>query len=220
MWPGILQSSQYGNITVANFELDSNFIRFEGNVAKSFHGGLTDLKYKPRVVKHVCHPLIENDESCLVELYRMYIGLVQSVSSEITAFYFKPNSKRFAYDKQAVGINKLNGIPPSMSKEAGFKPKSSHCLCVTCASALFNAGVEEKLIRDRTGHRSNALFKYENVSEMKSTEVSDILGPKCGPTSDVSLSKEVSETAVEVGTSASSCEFMSSPYFNHCTISM
>ena len=65
-------------ITVANVELGSNFIPFEGNVAKSFHSGLTDLKYEPRVVKHVCHPLIENDESCLVELYRMYIGLVHT----------------------------------------------------------------------------------------------------------------------------------------------
>ena len=89
-----------------------------------------------------------------------------SALSQITAFYFKPNSKRFADDKQAVGINKLNGILPSMCKEPGFKPKSSHCLRGTCACALFNAGVEEKLIRDRTGHRSNALFKYEKVSEM------------------------------------------------------
>ena len=41
------------------------------------------------------------------------------------------------------------------------------------------------------------------------------------PYSNVSLSKEVSETAVEVGTSASSCEFMSCPYFNNnCTISI
>ena len=39
---------------------------------------------------------------------------------------------------------------------------------------------------------------------MKSTEVSDILAPNCRATSDVSLSKEVSETAVEVVTSASS----------------
>ena len=39
---------------------------------------------------------------------------------------------------------------------------------------------------------------------MKSTEVSEMLAPKCRPTSDVSLSKEVSETAVEVVTSASS----------------
>ena len=55
----------------------------------------------------------------------------------------------------------------------------------------------------RTGHRSNVLFKYEKVSEMKSTEVSDILAPKCSSTSNVSLSNEVSETAVEVGSSAS-----------------
>ena len=136
----------------------------------------------------------------------MYIGLIQSTSSEITAFYFKPNSERLAYDKQAVRINKLNGILPSMCKEAGFQPKSSHCLRVLCPSTLFNTGV----------------FKYEKVSEMKSTEVSDILAPKCSSTSNVSVRKEVSETAVhvEVGGSASTCEFMSCPYFNNCTISI
>ena len=51
---------------------------------------------------------------------------------------------------------------------------------------------------------------------MKSTEVSHILARKFSPTSNVSLSKEVSESAVEVGTSASSCEFMSCLYFNNC----
>ena len=217
-----LRGGEHRNITVANFELGSNSIHFEENVAKTFHGGLTNLKYEPWVVKHVCHPLNEKHKSCLVELYRMYIGLIQSTSSEITAFYFKPNSERLAYDKQAVRINKLNGILPSMCKEAGFQPKSSHCLRVLCPSTLFNAGVEEELIRDRTGQRSNALFKYEKVSEMKSTEVSDILAPKCSSTSNVSVSKEVSETAVhvEVGGSASTCEFMSCPYFNNCTISI
>ena len=34
----------------------------------------------------------------------------------------------------------------SLCKEAGFKGKTSHCLRVTCASSLFNAGVEEKLL--------------------------------------------------------------------------
>ena len=85
-----LRGGEHRNITVGNFELGSNFIPFEENVAKTFRGSLTDLKYEPRVVKNVCHPLNEKDESCLVEMYRMYIGLVQSVSSEITAFYFNP----------------------------------------------------------------------------------------------------------------------------------
>ena len=80
--------------------------------------------------------------------------------------------------------------------------------------------LDTPLVEDLTGHRSNALFKYEKVSEMKSTEISDILAPKCSSTGNVSSSKEVSETAVEVGSSASTCEFMPCPYFNNCTISI
>jgi len=64
-----LRGGEHRNITVANFELGSNFIHFEENVAKTFHSGLTDLKYESRVVKHVCHPLNEKHESCLVKLY-------------------------------------------------------------------------------------------------------------------------------------------------------
>ena len=37
---------------------------------------------------------------------------------------------------------------------------------------------------------------------------------------NVYLSKKVSETPVEVSTPASSCEFMSCPYFNNCTINI
>ena len=47
---------------------------------------------------------------------------------------------------------------------------------VTCVSKLFNSGVEEKLIRERTGHRSNALFAYEKTSEKKVFHVSALLG--------------------------------------------
>ena len=39
------------------------------------------------------------------------------------------------------------------------------CLRVACASSLLNAGEEEKLIRDRTDQRSNALFKYEKIGK-------------------------------------------------------
>ena len=40
------------------------------------------------------------------------------------------------------------------------------------ASSLFNAGVEEKLICERTGHRSNALLKYEKPSKENKGKVS------------------------------------------------
>ena len=66
---------------------------------------------------------------------------------------------------------------PDLCEAAGVKRKTADCLRVTCASSLFNAGVEEKLIRERTGHRSNALLKYEKPSKANKGKVSYLLGP-------------------------------------------
>ena len=66
---------------------------------------------------------------------------------------------------------------PDLCEAAGVKWKTAHCLRVTCASSLFNAGVEEKLLRERTGHRSNALFKYEKPSEENKGKVTYLPGP-------------------------------------------
>jgi hypothetical protein len=45
-----LRSSEHRAITLNNFTIGENFIKFEENVCKTFHGGITDLKYKPRIV--------------------------------------------------------------------------------------------------------------------------------------------------------------------------
>lgn len=63
-----------------------------------------------------------------------------------------------------------------MCSVAGISKKTAHCLRVTCATKLFNAGVDEKLIRERTGHRSNALFQYEKANKEQMVKVSSILG--------------------------------------------
>ena len=48
---------------------------------------------------------------------------------------------------------------------------------MTCASRLFQNQVEEKLIRDRTGHRSNALLSYEKSSLEQEINASKVLEP-------------------------------------------
>ena len=48
---------------------------------------------------------------------------------------------------------------------------------MTCATSLFQHGVDEKLIRERTGHRSNALFVDEKGSVEQQEEVPSVLGP-------------------------------------------
>ena len=51
-----------------------------------------------------------------------------------------------------------------MCEAARIKRKTVDvCVC------LFNAGVERKIIRDRTGHRSDALMKYEKANEKVQT---------------------------------------------------
>ena len=131
---------------LTNFEVGFNFVKFEKDSCKTFHGGLTDLKYIPKVGKHICHPLGERHERCLVEMYKLYVGLVQTIGKDCNAFYFRPSKSKLRFEKAPVGINKLNDILPEMCKAAGLKRKASHCLRVTCASSLFNVGVEEKLI--------------------------------------------------------------------------
>ena len=50
-----LRGGEHRNICVNNFSLGPNVINFEENVCKTFHGGITDLKYEPRKVRHICH---------------------------------------------------------------------------------------------------------------------------------------------------------------------
>ena len=70
------------------------------------------------------------------------------------------------------------GFKTVLGMAAGVKQNTAHCLRVTCVSSLFNAGVEEKLnIRERTGHRSNALLEYEKPSKENKGKVSYLLGP-------------------------------------------
>ena len=78
----------------------------------------------------------------------------------------------------------------SVSPTDGNGPTQGvHCLRVTCASSLFNAGVEEKLIQEWTGHGSDSLFKYEKPRKEKITEVSSVLAPSTSAT-EVKISEE------------------------------
>ena len=82
---------------------------------KTFHGhGFTYLKYKARLVKHVCHPVNGKHECCLDEIYNLYLGLVQACSNEVTAFYFKPNSKLLLLTNNLWELTRFsNNILPS-----------------------------------------------------------------------------------------------------------
>lgn len=57
-----------------------------------------------------------------------------------------------------------------------MKRKTAHSIRITLATKLFQGGTEEKLIRQRTGHRSDLLLRYERPSGSQLEKVSSVLG--------------------------------------------
>ena len=151
---------------IANFRITDNMITFDESFRKTFHDGVKDLKNTPRVSTHFCH------DSGQIKIFD---SVVQD-----KAFYFYPNRdfSKFEFEQRPLGENKLNGIlPDELCAKAGLARKTAHSLRITTATRLFQSGIEEKLIRDRTGHKSDSLFKYERVSNQQLKQASSILGP-------------------------------------------
>ena len=83
-----------------------------------------------------------------------------------------------------IGKNLLAKMVPTMCEEVG--KKTNHSLRVAGASSLFAAGIPERVIQQRTGHRSlDGLRTYKRVTEDQNVEVSKILSGQdpCASTS-------------------------------------
>lgn len=199
-----LRAGEHRLIRLSNIVVEGNKIVFDEFRGKTFKGGLKDLKNKPRYIEHICHENREIHSPCLASMYSVYIEKIRSHAESIDSFYFRPHrGGKFEYEKSPVGLCTLNKIlPEKLLGKAGLPRKTAHCLRVTCATRLFQNSVEEKLARERTGHRSNALFGYQKASDEQVQNVSKLLAPvndsrKSGQSEATEKCKE-SETNTQV----------------------
>lgn len=89
-------------------------------------------------------------------------------------FYLRPSSR--GYCNMVVGIHTLEKTIPSMMKEAGIIGKFTlHSLRATCATRLYERGVDEQVIQEVTGHSSLAVRGYKRTSDQMKANVSSIL---------------------------------------------
>ena len=130
-----------------------------------------------------------------------YIGKLPSNACEKDAFYLRPVAKINClsdsapwYTSAPIGKNPLSTMLKNMCKEAKVPGiKTNHSLRVYAATELFNAGISEKVIQDRTGHRSlDGLRKYEQISEQQKEEACKVLAVK-PQSSDISVPKHFSQ---------------------------
>ncbi len=113
----------------------------------------------------------------------LYISKLPPKAKEDNLFYVKPLTKVPTdndspwYCPVPIGKNILANMVKKMCSEAKIQgSKTNHSLRATAATQMFQQGVPEKLIQERTGHRSlEGLRSYERLCESQHRAVSNLL---------------------------------------------
>ncbi len=75
-----------------------------------------------------------------------------------------------------IGINKLRNTIKDMTCKAGIEGHfTNHSLHSTSATRMYQAGIEEQVITEVTGHRSLAVWSYKKTDESQKHTASSAL---------------------------------------------
>ena len=139
-----------------------------------------------------------------------------------SVFYWKPRDVVPASDTipwftlQVIGRNVLSSVVKRMFREVGIEGKTNHSLRATGATRLFEANVPEKLIKERTGHKSlDALRLHEHTSVDQQKSVSNLM---CSSSKENQF--QFSSPSGNTSTSAFSSSQTMFKDFNNCTFNI
>ncbi len=144
------------------------YIKFtEDIVSKTNQGGLSRKIAQPKVLTvYGC----ENPFRNVVRLVEKFMSLLP-VTTKCSAFYRYPATgrnftARMWYSDKPLGVNSIKKIVKSLAEKAGLRGHfSNHSLRATCATRLFEAGVDEQLIKNVTGHHSDSVRDYKRTNQ-------------------------------------------------------
>ena len=150
----------------------------EDNVTKTNDGGLKNMKKERKVIW--VFPS-ENTIRCPVRLVDKYMSLIPQVGPKTKKlnFYLRslehPNPAQW-YGEQPVGRHTLIKVVGNLFKDIKLDGLfSNHSLRRTSTTRLFQAEVDRKVVKEFTGHASDAVDKYQVTSEAQKEKLSKIL---------------------------------------------
>jgi len=154
-----------------------SYLQYTEDISKNRPGGLKGWKMKPKVVMH--HANETNTERCFVHLFKLYNSLCPPERPK-GAFYLQPLSKpkpNCWFSTKPIGHNTLDGTVARLCKKADIPGyRTNHSLRATTATRLYQAGVDEQLVMERTGHQSlEGVRSYKRTSKAQQENLSDIL---------------------------------------------
>lgn len=84
-----------------------------------------------------------------------------------------------------VGVHVLTKTIGNLCDRAGFKGHyTNHSLRATAATRLYEAGIDEQLISEKTGLKSTAIRSYKRKNNEQQLRVSGVIHGKGGNSSD------------------------------------
>ena len=168
----------------------SNPDRYEytEHVSKNRAGGLRQLRVTSKVVPVYSVP--EVGEKCHVSVLDFYLSKLPPDAATRDVFYLTPlanvpkDATKPWFSPIPVGRNTLSTMVRGICSDGNILGnKTNHSLRATGTSALFNAGVPEKVIQQRSGHLSlKGLRQYERVTEDQQQAACQILAATKAPT--------------------------------------
>ena len=189
----LLQRPNMNEPSQLTFEVSSSGVKClvyrEDTITKTHDGGLKDMRNDRKEVW--MFPAV-NKSWCCVRLVEKYLKLCLQTSKR-SNFYLQSLSNPMPvqwYSEQVVDENTLAKTVKKLFKEANITGFFTHHSCRRSGTThLFQAGVDKKLIKEVTRHRSDALDNYSETSEEQCEMISNILNnnPKKGITSTISV---------------------------------
>ena len=150
-------------------------------VSKTNNGTYKKLHVSNKTVPLYTCP--EAEDRCPVQLLDLYLSKLPLEAIENDTFFVKANeniaedgSKPW-YCRTPVGRNTLDTKLGKMCSLAGIEGRiTNHSMRATSVTQMYETGVPEKVIQERTGHRSlEALRVYERTNSDQHQIVSNIL---------------------------------------------
>ena len=115
---------------------------------------------------------------CPVRLVDKYISLCPEVKNK-TNFYLQSLSKTTPaqwYSDRVMGINAIRKVVKNLLSSADIDGYfMNHSLRCTSSTRMFQAGIDHKIVKEITGHRSDAIDKYQITSEDQKAIVSIVI---------------------------------------------
>ena len=142
------------------------YYKYTEYISKNNQHRFKDANVKNKEVRAYALP---GSERCLVTMLDTYLAKLPSGSSYL---YMRPlenfpkDPAKPWYTRQRVGVNKLKEIVSELFGKSGLEVHyTNHSLRATAVTRMFNSGVPEKIIGEKSGHRSlEALRSYAHTS--------------------------------------------------------